>query len=157
LHISAKLQGGICKTSCSLTEKFDGWGKLINIVQFQESNWCFVNFRELIDETYNFKGIIVYLLIIHIVGLYFNLIYLSIKTINYSLSLLVSIKKNSNCNIKFIEICIIFTYSPLQLFFFSCLTHDFLVASIYIFTLTIIDIDWYRMNVRESLCFLMVN
>ena len=35
LHISAKLQGGICKTSCWLTEKFDGWGKLINVVQFQ--------------------------------------------------------------------------------------------------------------------------
>jgi len=35
LHISAKLQGGICKTSCSLTEKFDGMSKLINVVQFK--------------------------------------------------------------------------------------------------------------------------
>ncbi|RHN60458.1 hypothetical protein MtrunA17_Chr4g0026031 [Medicago truncatula] len=35
LHISAKLQGGICKTSCSLTEKFDGRGKLTNVVKFQ--------------------------------------------------------------------------------------------------------------------------
>jgi len=35
LHISAKLQGGICKTSCWLTEDFDGRGKLINVVQFQ--------------------------------------------------------------------------------------------------------------------------
>jgi len=34
LHISAKVQGVICKTSCSLTEKFDGGGKLINVVQF---------------------------------------------------------------------------------------------------------------------------
>jgi len=35
LHISAKLQRGICKTSCSVTKKFDGGGKLINVVQFQ--------------------------------------------------------------------------------------------------------------------------
>ena len=34
LH-NAKLQGGICKTSCWLTEEFDGEGKLINVVQFQ--------------------------------------------------------------------------------------------------------------------------
>jgi len=38
LHISAKLHGGICKTSCWLTEEFDGGGKLINVVQFQEGN-----------------------------------------------------------------------------------------------------------------------
>jgi hypothetical protein len=30
-----KTSGGICKTSCWLTEKFDGGGKLINVVQFQ--------------------------------------------------------------------------------------------------------------------------
>jgi len=35
LHINAKLYGGICKTSYSLTGKFDGGGKLVNIVQFQ--------------------------------------------------------------------------------------------------------------------------
>jgi len=35
LQISAKLQGGICKSSCWLTEKFDRGGKLINVVQFQ--------------------------------------------------------------------------------------------------------------------------
>ena len=35
LHISAKLHGGICKTSCWLTEVFDTWDKLINVVQFQ--------------------------------------------------------------------------------------------------------------------------
>ena len=62
LHISAKLQGGICKTSCWLTEKFDGGGKLINVVQFQGGNWSFVNFRGVIDETYNFRGVIAYLL-----------------------------------------------------------------------------------------------
>jgi len=48
LNISAKLQGGICKTWCWLTEKFDGEGKLINVMQFQgvikillisEGNW----------------------------------------------------------------------------------------------------------------------
>ena len=63
LHISAKLEGGICKTSCSLTEKFNGGGKLINVVQFQGGNWSFVNVRGWIDETYNFKGVIAYLLI----------------------------------------------------------------------------------------------
>jgi len=63
LHISVKLQGGICKTSCKLTEKFERWGKLINVVQFQGGNWSFVNFRGIIDETYNFRGIIDYLLI----------------------------------------------------------------------------------------------
>jgi len=37
LHISAKYQGGdIYKTSCWLTEEFDGGGKLTNVVQFQE-------------------------------------------------------------------------------------------------------------------------
>ena len=56
LHISAKLQGGICKTSCWLTEKFNGEGKLINIVQFQWGNWSFVNFNGVIDKTYNFEG-----------------------------------------------------------------------------------------------------
>jgi len=30
-----KTSGGICKTSCWLTEKFDRGGKLINVVQFQ--------------------------------------------------------------------------------------------------------------------------
>jgi len=62
LHISAKLQGGICKTSCWLTEKFDGEGKLINVVQFQWGNWNFVNFRGVIDETHNFRRLIDYLL-----------------------------------------------------------------------------------------------
>jgi len=56
LHISVKLQGGICKTSCWLTEKFDRWGKLIDVVQFQGGNWSFVNFKRVIDETYNFRG-----------------------------------------------------------------------------------------------------
>jgi len=55
-----KTSGGICKTSCSLTEKFDGGGKLINVVQFQEGNWSFVDFKGVIDETYNFKGVITY-------------------------------------------------------------------------------------------------
>jgi len=45
--------GGICKTSCSLTEKFDGGSKLINAVKFQG----------VIDETYNFRGVIAYLLV----------------------------------------------------------------------------------------------
>jgi len=58
-----KISGGICKTSCWLTEKFNGGGKLINVVQFQGGNWSFVNFREVIDETYNFREVIVYLLI----------------------------------------------------------------------------------------------
>jgi len=31
-----KTLGGICKTLCGLTEDFDGGGKLINVVQFQE-------------------------------------------------------------------------------------------------------------------------
>jgi len=31
-------------------------------VQFQGSNWSFVNFRGVIDETYNFRGVIDYLL-----------------------------------------------------------------------------------------------
>jgi len=30
-----KTSGGICKTSCLLTEEFDGGGKLTNVVQFQ--------------------------------------------------------------------------------------------------------------------------
>ena len=64
LNICAKLRGGICKTSCWLTEKFGGGGKLINVVQFQGGNWSFVNFRGVIDETYNFGGVIAYLLII---------------------------------------------------------------------------------------------
>jgi len=51
-----KTLGGICKTSCWLTEIFDGGGKLINVVQFQMGNWSFVNFRRIIDETHNFKG-----------------------------------------------------------------------------------------------------
>jgi len=62
LHISAKLYGGICKTSCWLTEEFDGGDKLINVVQFQGGNWNFVNFRGVIDETYNFRRVIAYLL-----------------------------------------------------------------------------------------------
>jgi len=45
-----------------LTEKFDGEGKLVNVMQFQEGNWSFVNFRGVIDETYNFRGEIAYLL-----------------------------------------------------------------------------------------------
>jgi len=48
--------------SCWLTEEFDGGGKLINVVQFQGDNWSFVNFRGVIDETYNFMGVIAYLL-----------------------------------------------------------------------------------------------
>jgi len=56
LHISAKLQEGICKMSCWLTEEFDGGGKLINVVQFQGGNWSFVNFRGVIDEPCNFRG-----------------------------------------------------------------------------------------------------
>jgi len=57
-----KTSGGICKTSCWLTEKFDRGGKLINVVQFQGGNWSFVNFRGVIDETYNFGRVIDYLL-----------------------------------------------------------------------------------------------
>jgi len=38
-----KTSGGICKTSYWLIEEFDGGGKLINVVQFQGDNWCFVN------------------------------------------------------------------------------------------------------------------
>jgi len=57
-----KTSGGICKTSYWLTEELDRWGKLINVVQFQEGNWSFVNFRGVIDETYNFRGVITYLL-----------------------------------------------------------------------------------------------
>jgi len=34
-----KTSGGICKTWCWLTEKFEGGGELINVVQSQESNW----------------------------------------------------------------------------------------------------------------------
>ena len=34
LCINAKLHGGICKTWCWLTKKFDGGDKLINAVQF---------------------------------------------------------------------------------------------------------------------------
>jgi len=30
-----KTSGDICKTSCWLTEDFNGWGKLINVVSFQ--------------------------------------------------------------------------------------------------------------------------
>jgi len=56
LHISVKLRDGICKMSCWLTEEFDGGGKLINVVQFQGGNWSFVNFKSVIDETYNFMG-----------------------------------------------------------------------------------------------------
>ena len=65
--------GGICKTWCSLTDKFDGGGKLINVVQFQGDNWrnlqfqggnmtegvnwlTLCNFKGIIDETYNFGG-----------------------------------------------------------------------------------------------------
>jgi len=33
-------------------------------VQFQRGNWSFVNFREVIDETYNFKEVIDYWLIL---------------------------------------------------------------------------------------------
>jgi len=40
----------------SLNEEFDGGSKLINIVQFQTVNWSFVNFKGVIDETYNFRG-----------------------------------------------------------------------------------------------------
>jgi len=63
LHISAKLQGGICKTSCWLTEEFDGGGKLINVVQFQRDNWSFVNFRGN-WRNLQFQGVIAYLLVI---------------------------------------------------------------------------------------------
>jgi len=31
-------------------------------VQFQGDNWTFVNFKGVIDETYNFKRVIAYLL-----------------------------------------------------------------------------------------------
>jgi len=68
LHTSAKLQGGICKTSYWLTENFDGWDKLINVVQFQKGNWSFVNVRRIIDETCNFKGIIAYSLDLNFAG-----------------------------------------------------------------------------------------
>jgi len=40
-----KTSEGIYKMSCWLTEEFDGGGKLINVVQFQEGNWSFVNVR----------------------------------------------------------------------------------------------------------------
>ena len=52
--------------SCWLTKKFDGGGKLINIVQFQRGNWSFVNVREVINETYNFRRVIVYLLDVYL-------------------------------------------------------------------------------------------
>ena len=77
LHISVKLQRSICKTSCWLTEEFDGGGKLINVVQFQGGNWSFVNFREVIDETYNFRGVIAYLLICYFN--FSNFVYSSIE------------------------------------------------------------------------------
>jgi len=63
LHISAKFQGVFDHNRKQLTEKFDGGGKLINVMQFQGGNWNFVNFRGVIDETYNFRGEIAYLLI----------------------------------------------------------------------------------------------
>ena len=59
LHISAKFQGVFAKHH---VQKFDGGGKLINVVQFQGGNWSFVNFKGVIDETYNFRRVIVYLL-----------------------------------------------------------------------------------------------
>ena len=81
LHISAKLQGGICKTSCWLTEEFDGGGKLINVVQFQGGDWSFVNFRGVIDETYNFRGVIAYLLMAYVIILLFYPFFLKINTL----------------------------------------------------------------------------
>jgi len=56
LYISAKLQGDICKISCSLLEKFDGGGKLISVVQFQGVIEVLLISGGVIDETYNFRG-----------------------------------------------------------------------------------------------------
>ena len=48
-------RGSICKTWCWLTKEFDGGSRLINVIQFQRDNWGFVNFKEVIDETYKFQ------------------------------------------------------------------------------------------------------
>jgi len=57
-YINFQVQGAFCKTSCWLTEEFDRGGKLINVVQFQGVIEVFVNVKEIIDETYNFEGVI---------------------------------------------------------------------------------------------------
>jgi len=43
-------RGGICKTSHSLTEKFDGRGKLINVVKFQGVIEVLLFSRELLTK-----------------------------------------------------------------------------------------------------------
>jgi len=57
------LSSGAFCTSCRLTKDFDRGDKLIDVVQFQRGNWNFVNFKKLINETYNFRKVITYLLI----------------------------------------------------------------------------------------------
>jgi len=48
---------------CWLTKEFDGGGKLINVVQFRGKTEVLLISGGVIDETYNFRGVIVYLLI----------------------------------------------------------------------------------------------
>jgi len=84
-----KTSGGICKTSCSLTEKFDRGDKLINVVQFQGGNWSFVNFRGVIDETYNFRRVIDYLLILYSSATLHALLTRVVQSIGFLLSMLI--------------------------------------------------------------------
>jgi len=55
LHISAKFQGVFDHNRKQLTEKFNGGGKLINVMQFYGVIEVLLILRGVIDKTYNLR------------------------------------------------------------------------------------------------------
>ena len=120
MHISAKLQEGFLQNVMLTNRRIYGGSKLINVVQFQKGNWSFVNIKKIIDETYDFKGVITYFLFllvsICLVGFPSNFI----SPINFTPPLIQSYKL-LNSNYFQQNVCCLFIL--IFKFFYNCF-HD---------------------------------